>query len=68
MAFNHIRDARDKQVSNQASKKTDFTVDLIWWGLLRLAPISTAIMVHNIGNFEKVPSHNFFKFSLNIHT
>ena len=26
----------------QASKKTDFTVDLIWWGLLRLAPINFA--------------------------
>ena len=23
----------------QASKKTDFTVDLLWWGLLRFAPI-----------------------------
>ena len=23
----------------QASKKTDFTVDLTWWGSLRLAPI-----------------------------
>ena len=23
----------------QASKKTDVTVDLIWWGSLRLAPI-----------------------------
>ena len=22
----------------QASKKTDFTVDLIWWGSLKLAP------------------------------
>ena len=30
--------------------------------------ISTAIMVHNKGNFEKVPDHNFFKLSLNIHT
>ena len=30
--------------------------------------ISTAIMVHNKGNFEKVPGHNFFKLSLNIHT
>ena len=30
--------------------------------------ISTVIMVHNKGNFEKVPCHNFFKFSLNIHT
>ena len=25
-------------------------------------------MVHNISNFEKVPGHNFFKLSLNIHT
>ena len=24
----------------QASKKTDFTVDLLWWGSLRLAPIT----------------------------
>ena len=24
----------------QASKKTDFTVDPIWWGSLRLAPIT----------------------------
>ena len=23
----------------QASKKTDFTVDLLWWDLLRLTPI-----------------------------
>ena len=29
---------------------------------------STAIMVHNKGNFEKVIGHNFFKLSLNIHT
>ena len=28
-----------KQASKQASKKTDFTVDLTWWGSLRLAPI-----------------------------
>ena len=27
----------------QASKKTDFTVDLIWWGSLRLAPITNNI-------------------------
>ena len=27
-----------KHASKQASKKTDFTVDLIWWGSLRLAP------------------------------
>ena len=30
--------------------------------------ISTAIMVDNKGNFEKIPGHNFFKFSLNIYT
>ena len=29
----------DKALSKQASKKTDFTVDLTWWGSLRLAPI-----------------------------
>ena len=28
-----------KVSSKQASKKTDFTVDLTWWGSLRLAPI-----------------------------
>ena len=26
------------QVSMQASEKTDFTVDLLWWGSLSLAP------------------------------
>ena len=25
-------------------------------------------MVHNKGNFKKVPGHNFFKLSVNIHT
>ena len=30
--------------------------------------INTAITVHNKGNFEKVPGHNFFKLSLKIHT
>ena len=29
---------RDDVLSKQASKKIHFTVDLIWWGLLRLAP------------------------------
>ena len=28
------------QASKQSSKKTDFIIDLIWWGLLRLVPIS----------------------------
>ena len=26
------------QASEHASKKTDFTVDFLWWGSLRLAP------------------------------
>ena len=29
----------------QASKKTDFTVDLLWWGSLRLAPIIATVYV-----------------------
>ena len=29
----------NKQASKQTSKKTGFTVDPIWWGSLRLAPI-----------------------------
>ena len=29
----------------QASKKTDFTVDLIWWGSLRLAPIISYLLL-----------------------
>ena len=37
MAFSHIRDDIS---SKQANKKTDFTVDLIWWGLLRLTSIN----------------------------
>ena len=36
MAFNHIRDDTSSKLAN---KKTDFIVDLIWWGLLILAPI-----------------------------
>ena len=51
VALSHIRDAlsliRDdvssKQEIKQASKKTDFTVDLLWWGSLRLAPINVLI-------------------------
>ena len=34
----HIRDDASNQPSKQTSKKTDFTVDLLWWGSLRLAP------------------------------
>ena len=35
-----------KQARKQASKQedTDSTVDLIWWGSLRLAPINRAII------------------------
>ena len=36
--------------SKQTSKKTDFTVDLIWWGLLRLAPINYNGIAPNIFN------------------
>ena len=41
MAFNHIRDAHGKQA------RRDFTVDLIWWGLLRLAPINDYFNYNN---------------------
>ena len=34
----HIYEVKRGQALKQASKKTDFTVDLIWWGSLRLAP------------------------------
>ena len=49
MAFSHIRDdvsskQANKQASKQSNKKTGFTVDLICWGSLRLAPI-----VHTLG-------------------
>ena len=33
--------------SQLASKKTDFTVDLLWWGSLRLAPIISNIAMDN---------------------
>ena len=40
MAFSHLKyDVSSKKASNQASKTTDFTVDLIWWGSLKLTPI-----------------------------
>ena len=36
-------------VRYQANKKTDFTVDLTWWGSLRLAPnIFTIVASSNI--------------------
>ena len=42
VALSHIRDAlsliRD-DVSSKQARFTDFTVDLLWWGSLRLAPI-----------------------------
>ena len=36
----------------QASKKTDFTVDLTWWGSLRLAPIIHIAMYALLGFFS----------------
>ena len=49
MDFSHIRDdVSSKQGINQASKKTDFTDDLIQWGLLRLAPISNDYTWYNV--------------------
>ena len=42
MTFCHIRDDIS---SDQSSKKTHFTVDLIWWGLLRVAPATKIIEV-----------------------
>ena len=33
---------------NQAKKKTDFTVDLIWLGSLRLAPVNKHVVYSSI--------------------
>ena len=43
MPFSHIRgDISSKKAVKQASSKNrDFTVYLIWWSSLRLAPINT---------------------------
>ena len=46
----HIMDL-DKhamQANNQSSKETDFSVDLTWWGSLRLAPIIVPTWVRRI--------------------
>ena len=40
VALNHIRAMTSIFTSKQASKKTDFTVDLTWWGSLRLSLIT----------------------------
>ena len=37
--MDHSYRGHDKHTDKQASKKTDFTVDLTWWRTLRLAPI-----------------------------
>ena len=63
VALSHIRyalslirdDVSSKQEIKQASKKTDFTVDLLWWGSLRLAPIS-AIHIRGISR-PSIPGH-----------
>ena len=51
--FSHIKDdVSSKQTIKQANKKADYTVKLIWWGLLRLASINMVAIctyyVHNI--------------------
>ena len=66
-----------KQASKQASKKTDFTVDLIWWGSLRLAPTRSFIEItisertsqenteSNITNYETLQKLlSYFKSSI----
>ena len=48
----------------QASKKIDFTVDLIWWSSLKLVPIKIhtvklhLLISHITGNFQ---SRNFHR-------
>ena len=40
MGFSRIRDdVSSNQSNNEARKKTDYTVDLLWWGPLRLVLI-----------------------------
>ena len=55
MAFSHIR---DDVSSKQASKKTDFTVDLIWWGSLRLAPTITMYIFIITNNYKNAVCDN----------
>ena len=67
LALNNIR---DDVSSKQANKKTDFTVELLWWGLLRPAPTKSytncgiiavvmGIILSIIGNFLSIAQkHN----------
>ena len=46
MTFNYVRD-------DTSSKKTDFTVDLIWWSWLRLTPIKDSMYTsYIVANYE----------------
>ena len=45
-----------KASSKQASKKTDFTVDLTWWGSLRLTPTSTTTVITLTTNAGTIPA------------
>ena len=40
LPYTGILTGTSKQATKHTSKKTDFTVDPIWWGSLRLAPIT----------------------------
>ena len=50
VALGHIRDAlsliRDDCIKQASKIDTDFTVDLLWWGSLRLAPIIMMFKVY----------------------
>ena len=53
------------QASKQASKKTDFTVDLQWWGSLRLAPINTVNTISELCSGKA--EHNYNKMLITEH-
>ena len=48
----HIRDDSSNQLTKQKSKKAGFTVDLLWWGSLRLAPIKKLNLLYLIKHFH----------------
>ena len=43
MVFSHIR-----EVSKQSSKKTEFTINLIWWGSPQLSEIVITELATNL--------------------
>ena len=38
----------NKQAIKQSSKKTDFTVDLIWWGLPQLSNMNLLLVLYKV--------------------